>query len=141
MKVSVDSDGRVFYEAHVNPQSNCIYSTWNGFVNVENVKKACLAGLDLLKKYKCPYLINDNSNLRGPWQQANEWIETIWIPQAITLGLRYFAHIISSDIFGQLSAKDLEKKAVGIFNMRLFENVEQAEVWIKECQKENSAHE
>ena len=60
------------------------------------------------------------------------------MPQAIESGLHYFAHVISPDIFGQLSAKDLEKKTVGTFNMGLFENIEQAKVWIEEARLKDS---
>ena len=134
MKTLKHADGRVFLEAYLKPELNCIYSSWNGFVNIENVKTGCLAGLELLKEHKSPYLINDNSSLEGPWQQANEWIETVWMPQALEAGLRYFAHVVSKDIFGKLSVKDLEKKVVGVFTMRLFDTAEQAENWIREVQ-------
>ncbi|WP_291723190.1 hypothetical protein [Bernardetia sp.] len=136
MKTLKNSDGKVFLETYLKSDSNCIYSLWNGFVNVENVKAGCLFGLELLKEHRSPYLINDNSNLEGPWQQANEWIETVWMPQALEAGLRYFAHVVSKDIFGKLSAQDLEKKTIGVLNMRLFETVEEAESWIEEVQTE-----
>ncbi|WP_338794140.1 hypothetical protein [Bernardetia sp. MNP-M8] len=132
-----NSDEKVFYEVYVEAHTNCLYADWTGFVNVNNVKAGCLVALDLIKENNCPYIINDNTNLVGPWQQANQWIQEFWMPQAIEAGLRYMAHITSPDIFGKLSAQDLEKKAAGIFIMRLFKNKEQAEEWIKECQKKD----
>lgn len=138
METLKNSDGNVFYKSHLDTQSNCIYSTWIGYVNLNNVKSGCLVGLDLIKETNCPYIINNNTDLIGPWQHANEWIQEFWMPKAIEAGLRYMAHITSPDIFGKLSAKDLEKKAVGIFNMRLVQNMEQAEEWIKECQKKDA---
>ncbi len=138
MKILKNSEEEVFYKSYLDTEINCIRTTWIGYVNLNNVKAGCLAGLDLLQKHKCPYIINDNANLTGPWQKANEWIETVWMPQAIESGLHYFAHVISPDIFGQLSAKDLEKKTVGTFNMGLFENIEQAKVWIEEARLKDS---
>jgi hypothetical protein len=137
MKTLKDYDGNVFYEAYVDTQSNCLYGTWTGFINLNHVKAGGLVSLNLIKEYNCPYLINDNTNLIGPWQEANDWIEAFWTPQAIESGLRYIAHITSPTTFGKLSAEDLEKKVVGVLNMRLFKNKEQAEEWIKECQAKN----
>ena len=107
MQTLKNLDEKVFYECHLDTQTNCIYATWTGYVNVNNVKAGCLLGLDLIKETNCPYIINDNTDLIGPWQQANEWIQETWMPQAIEAGLRYMAHITSADIFGKLSAQDL----------------------------------
>ncbi len=139
MVTSSHTNGKVFYKSYLDTQTNCIYSNWTGFVNVENVKTGCMAGLAVLKENECAYVINDNSDLEGLWQQANEWIQTVWMPQAVDAGLRYLAHVVSKDIFGKLSAQDLEKKSVGILSMRLFETLQQAEQWVKESQlKDNS---
>ena len=77
MKILKNSEEEVFYKSYLDTEINCIRTTWIGYVNLNNVKAGCLAGLDLIKETNCPYLINDNTDLVGPWQQANEWIETV----------------------------------------------------------------
>jgi hypothetical protein len=39
------------------------------------------------------YLLNDNSQIKGPWFDSVDWLQRVWAPQAASLGLRYVAHV------------------------------------------------
>ncbi|NBB73038.1 MAG: hypothetical protein GVY35_05090 [Bacteroidetes bacterium] len=52
------------------------------------------------------------------------------MPRALAAGLKKFAHIISPDVFGALSAEELVTKASD-FEMRIFDNRADAEAWLK----------
>jgi hypothetical protein len=105
---------------------------------VEEVKEACLKGLSLIEKNKCPNLLNDNSQISGPWSGANEWIATVWMPKALSLGLKRFAHVVSPNIFSALSAEQLVNKVEGMnFEMRIFKTKKEAQQWLKAAQAVN----
>ncbi|MFP4088972.1 MAG: hypothetical protein ACLFUB_12975 [Cyclobacteriaceae bacterium] len=74
--------------------------------------------------------MNDNSQLSGSWDEANDWIAQNWMPRALAAGLKKFAHITSLDVFGALSAEELLTKA-GDFEMRIFSDRKEAEAWLK----------
>ena len=59
-------------------------------------------------------------------------IETVWTPKALELGLKRFAFVVSPNIFGELSAKDLGVRldALG-FEMKSFKDFDEAESWLK----------
>jgi hypothetical protein len=42
-------------------------------------------------------LLNDNSQLTGPWFESTDWLAHVWLPQAEHLGLRYVAHVVQAD--------------------------------------------
>lgn len=129
-----DEQQKVFYEIEYLKNTKILYSNWIGsYLSVEQVKQGCLLGLDKIKEHKCSLLLNDNRQLEGVWDEANDWIATEWMPQAIQAGLMQFAHILPQDLFAQLSAEFMEenaKKVENIFQLKMFNNREDAEKWL-----------
>lgn len=128
-KVTVENAlGNVYYEASYNEDGKYVLSDWIGFVTVEEVKKAANAGIDLFLKPNgtCTKMLNSNEKLQGSWEEANDWI-----PRALQGGLRYFAHVVSPDVFARLAADTLEQnfKEAG-FTMRTFGNRQDAVAWL-----------
>lgn len=92
-------------EISYDPEHKYLYCNWLGFQNKESIMKSGLIILDLLKQKKVNKVLNDNSQVTGPWQEAAEWTATVWFPQMIEHGLKHFAWIFSPNIFSELSAK------------------------------------
>ena len=92
-------------EISYDPEQKYLYCNWLGFQNKESIMKSGLIILDLLKQKKVSKVLNDNSQVTGPWQEAAEWTATVWFPQMIENGLKHFAWIFSPNIFSELSAK------------------------------------
>ena len=123
--------GNVFYTVEYDTDHQWIYSNWVGFVSVEDVKRGCNAGIDMIIQTRCPNLLNDNRQLTGPWRDANEWIAQDWTPRALQAGLKNFAHITSPNVFAEYSAKDLETRLDEIsFVLKIFSDIEQAKGWL-----------
>jgi len=129
-----DKNQNVFYEVEYWSDKNIIYSNWKGdFLDVDEVKEGALLGLEKIKEYKTSIFLNDNRELRGSWDGANEWIANEWIPNAIAAGLKKFAHIVPEDIYAQLSAdfmKDNSEEVKDAFQMRIFEDEAKAIAWL-----------
>ncbi len=122
---------KVYYTVEYDKASKHIYGNWVGFVTVEEVKEACLIGLSLLEKHRCPYMLNDNSQITGPWSGANEWIATVWMPRALAAGLKRFAHVVSPNIFAAMSVEQLVTKVEGMgFEMQIFQSKQAAKEWL-----------
>lgn len=83
-------------------------------------------------------MLNDNRGVLGSWKQANEWIEKEWMPQALAAGLRYHAHMVAPGVFGQASAEDMHLRVGDSFQMRLFEEPEEAQAWLRQMQQVSS---
>jgi hypothetical protein len=134
-KIEVKNDlGKVFYEASYDQSNDWVLSDWTGYVTTEEVKKAANAGLELFQSYggKCKKMLKSNEKLQGSWDEANEWIANDWMPRALGGGLKYFAHVVSPDIFAQMSAESLEQnfKEAG-FTMRTFGSMADAQNWLR----------
>ena len=129
-----NSFGEIFLSTEFDSQNNWIYNNWHGLLTTENMMQGSLGILELLQRTHCPYILNDNRFLLGSWKQANDWIEHTWVPQALAAGLRYHAHIVAPGVFGQASAEDMHLRVGSHFQMRLFENQEEAVSWLQEMQ-------
>jgi hypothetical protein len=102
-------------------------------VSTDEIKEAGLAYIQMVKETGCPKLLNDNRELVGPFKAANDGIEKVWTPQIIRNGVRYFAHLVSHGIYGQLSAQDLHQRIAGALDMRIFSYEEVAKAWLRSC--------
>ncbi len=127
-----NSRGKVFFKSWYDVTSNQIVAEWIGFVTLQNVKEACTEGLKLLKDTSCPFLLNSNEELEGSWDEANEWIAETWMPQALNYGLKRFAHIVSDDIFVEISAEEMVSRTSKYnFEMRMFKQRHEAREWLR----------
>ena len=125
--------GDVIVEIQYVPEQKLLRANWTGsYLSLEEVQKGALAALEYLKRYNPPLLFNDNRELEGAWDEANDWVAQVWMPQAITTGMKKFAHILAQDLYGQLSAEFLEENSrkVGDFQMRLFSDEPEALHWL-----------
>ncbi len=106
-----------------------LYCDWIGFQNKASIMESGKVILDLVKKKRCSKVLNDNSKVTGPWQEAAEWTSTVWFPDMAKAGLQYFAWVFSSNIFAELSAK----KAMPASDMiKSFLSVNDAKGWLLE---------
>lgn len=131
--------GKVFLTVEYDEASNLIYNNWVGYVSPENVKLGSMAVLEAFQTYKTPYGLNDNRLLVGRWDDSVSWIEKEWMPKAIAAGLRYYAHIANHESFAAASAADMLQRAHGLFQMHIFDDMESAKRWLKECQLAEAA--
>lgn len=124
--------GKVFFTLEYDKVNDWLYANWIGFVNVEEVIQGATKCLEAFEQTHCPNFINDNRLLTGPWNKANDWIATVWMPRALEAGLKNFAFVMSPNIFGELSAKELETHLENVgFVMKNFKDFDLATEWMK----------
>ncbi|MBT1690490.1 hypothetical protein [Dawidia soli] len=61
--------------------------------------------LDLQAQHVFQNILNDNTQVVGPWHLAARWTADEWFPAMVGAGLSQFAWILSPDIFAEASAK------------------------------------
>ena len=133
-KVLSNSFDKVYLSIAFDADNHWIYNNWTGVLPTEKVIQGCQATLDFLRDNPCPNMLNDNREVVGSWSAANDWIAQNWVPQALRLGLKRFAHIVSPGIFGQASADEMVTRVGTQLEMRLFKDVELAKAWLREAE-------
>ncbi len=114
-------------------------ATWRGFIDPDEAYRGADNYLKQLAAIRCPYLLNDNTALHGPWFDSLDWLMRIWVPQAARMGLRYVAHVVQADTKHDTITSAPLNPAACLFELQLFDSVAMAEEWLRTCQARAAA--
>jgi hypothetical protein len=134
MQLNLSTDPRdsstcllTYEEAH-----GWLRATWSGYVDPVEAMRGAEAYLLHAAQNRCPFLLNDNSQLRGPWFDSLDWLADVWVPQAVNLGLRAVAHVVQAD---QLSDTVTNRFPTTLpFELQIFHNLADAQHWLSQQQ-------
>ncbi len=86
-------------------EKNYVILRWIGFQTEDDIYKSGEKILEIFKKLDCSKILNDNTEVRGPWNKASEWTSNVWFPRMIEEGgLKKFAWVFPENVFASLSA-------------------------------------
>lgn len=126
--------GQPFLTITYDPAHRWLHNQWQGMLSVGSVMQGATAVLEWMREHDCGYLLNDNLRVVGSWNQANDWIAQTWMPQALTLGLRRFAHVAPPGTFVATSAEEMHRRAADQFAMAIFPALTDAKAWLRAAQ-------
>ncbi|MVN77576.1 hypothetical protein GO988_14675 [Hymenobacter sp. HMF4947] len=133
MLLNINTDPRdhstcaLSYEA----ENNWLRATWRGYVDPAEAMRGAQAYLHHAAQMPSPLLLNDNSQLRGPWFDSLDWLAEVWVPQASRLGLRYVAHVQQADRHSDIIPARMPSSVP--FELQIFQNLEDAQNWLRQC--------
>ncbi|WP_324677731.1 hypothetical protein [Hymenobacter sp. GOD-10R] len=116
-------------------ENQWLCATWKGFITNQDATQGATETLKVIRATHTPYLLNDNSQLVGPWFDSVEWLEQVWVPQATNLGLRYVAHVMPPDANADITTVAMRHPDRIPFELQIFRQVAEAQEWLKSCQK------
>lgn len=114
-------------------------ATWRGFIDMQEALRGANTYLRTLRGLRNPCLLNDNVELMGPWFDSIEWLERVWVPQAAAMGLRYVAHVVQADALSDILTVRFNYGAAGGLELQIFQQVPEAEAWLRTCQQQLKA--
>jgi hypothetical protein len=122
-------------------QSTCILTydedegwlcaTWQGYVDPLEAREGAAAYLHHATQHPCALLLNDNSQLQGPWFDSLDWLGDVWVPQAARIGLCYVAHIVQADRLTDTISTGFPVSLP--FELQIFQNLDDAQQWLRQC--------
>ncbi|SDY64248.1 hypothetical protein [Hymenobacter psychrophilus] len=127
--------GKVYLTIAYDPANQWVYNDWVGYQTYTGIVAGANACLAPLRAHACPYLLNDNRQVIGPWDHAVEWIVTDWAPRALAQGLTHFAHVVSPEALAAISAEAMHLGIGGRLQMKMFGDVEEAKAWLRQAQR------
>jgi len=128
-------NGQAFCTTEYIASERWLRTTWQGFVSPLDAEQGAQAALEPLNLTGVSYLLNDNSQLQGPWFDSVEWLQRVWAPQAATLGIRYVAHVLQPHTEATLGNVLAGHPFAGQFELQLFSTVEEATSWLRDCRR------
>ncbi|NVO31847.1 hypothetical protein [Hymenobacter lapidiphilus] len=109
-------------------------ATWRGYIDPAEAVRGAENYLSHAALQPCPYLLNDNSALRGPWFDSVDWLERVWLPHALRLEIRFIAHVAQANTHADLLTRSFQQAVQGQLELQVFSAVAEAEHWLRSCQ-------
>jgi len=110
-------------------------AVWSGYITTDDAMSGALNYLAQVEPFHTLYLLNDNTSLRGPWFNSVEWLDRVWLPQAVQLGLRYIAHVVQADTHNDILTLACPVPITDVFELQIFDDVASAQEWLRACQQ------
>ncbi|OJJ22608.1 hypothetical protein BKI52_07975 [marine bacterium AO1-C] len=131
----ITQTGNPYFTIEAKEGENFIRATWTGFINVERAKKGILEEIAAIQKTGITNLLVDNRKQTGPFpKEIDQWVTEEITPKLEALGGAKFAQILSSNVFTEVSAKNMannedvnDQQAISMAN---FANEEDALKWL-----------
>lgn len=117
-------------DVQINEEANRLDVNWTGYQNFKSVQDGCLIMLDLVKKNQVAKILNDNTEVRGNWSEASDWVSTECLPALAEAGVRYLAWIYSPSSFSQLAAEKSAAPLKSMINIQFFKEKTAAIEWL-----------
>ncbi len=127
--------GREYCHAAYSNATRWLHLTWSGVVTTPDGQHAATELLRLLPTSPVRYLLNDNSQVLGPWFDSLDWLQRLWAPQAGRLGLCCVAHVLQPHTEDDLGLLLRQNLFAGKFELQFFTSRQDAEYWLRECQQ------
>ncbi len=120
--------------------STVLVLTWTGFIPSAKYREALDKSLEIAKRYKIQSWVSDIRKMKVIGAKDQEWAGTDWLSRAVSNGCyRKQAVIMSEDVFGQASAKNIittvQNQKIEIQN---FMRREDALTWLAENEERMS---
>ncbi|RZL15592.1 MAG: hypothetical protein EOO62_03585 [Hymenobacter sp.] len=131
LNVNVDARDHSTCALTYDEAERWLRATWRGYVDPIEAMRGAEAYLRHALETTSSLLLNDNSQLIGPWFESTDWLAHVWLPQAQRLGLRYVAHVVQAD--QHYDVLTLLNPAKMPFELQIFTEVIDAAHWLREC--------
>jgi hypothetical protein len=88
-----------------HPEKKIIHHEFKKFIFGDSFRQVLLTGLDAMKKNGATkWLSDDRANSALP-REDGEWALSVWTPQVVAAGWKYWAIVLPEKAIGQMSMK------------------------------------
>ena len=132
LKQELKDNQGVYLKIEINPENDWIYLDWIGYQDEKRTKEGMSKYLELMKSHRIKKILSDNRNQHGPYPAGiDQWIGSEWLPEAIRIGFKAGATVLSPKVFSKLSANNLVQNVGGV-TYKNFEKMDEAVNWLKQ---------
>ncbi|MBP9887064.1 MAG: hypothetical protein KBF93_12255 [Leptospiraceae bacterium] len=107
-----------------------VFAKWKKPGTIEQQKEATDLALDAMKAYGVKALLFDPTELGMFRAEFKTWLDTVWFPRALGLGLTKIANILPKSELAKMSLDQVLTK-VDNFQSKYFDNIPEPKTWLK----------
>lgn len=108
----------------------CIVQVWNGYFTSEQFRNGVISTNKLFEQKKPPRFLVDISNCNIVKKEDTDWAATHAIPLAIKNGLKYYAFVVPTNVFSQMTLNNFKSEVESHITIQPFDNRKLAIEWL-----------
>ncbi|SET45964.1 hypothetical protein SAMN04487998_1891 [Hymenobacter actinosclerus] len=113
-----------------HPGRHLLAVSWQGHVTSDMAHQGAEAALDILRQHPCCCLLNDNTELHGPWFDSLLWLAQRWAPAAARAGVQYVAHVVRTGTLATTFLATPTHHMFTQFEIQIFDSLAEADDWL-----------
>lgn len=120
------------YKVYFDAEVNCVVMEWDGYSTSAEFRQGTELMLNTLIGHRANFVLADIKNMTLISGEDQQWLETQFLPRAISFGFSGLAIIRPDNYFNKVAVEsiyykvDKEKLAISFFD-----NVNEAKLWLK----------
>ncbi len=129
--ILMNQDQANYCSIRYNGVRDVTYQSWQGNISKVELENGYHRALDVLAKTSCPSVIHDCRAVAHMDAGNLNRITEQWLRQALAGGVKYVAHITSTELpLDPFSALRDKAQQFGPYEFEIFDNVDEAMSWI-----------
>jgi len=113
-----------------DPEHNWLYVNWANAQTPESIREIGDNMVAGLKNEGVAKILNDNRMVKGSWTHSTDYIKSEWFPIIFDAGLKYFAWILSPDVFSKFATNKV-LESVDESKVKTFKDINEATKWLQ----------
>jgi hypothetical protein len=117
---------------YYHPLEKIVHHELHAYPGLDILEQVLLGGLELMKKHGAFKWLSDDRKGGALPKSHHEWGDTVWSPQAVKAGWRYWALLPPADALGTANMKRLVKAyATRGVTVEMFGDYDEAFEWLR----------
>jgi len=117
---------------YYHPMEKIIHHEMHAYPGLDILEQVLLGGLEVMKQQKAIKWLSDDRKGGAVPKSHHEWGDTVWAPQVMKAGWRYWALLPPADALGTANMKRLVKVyAKRGVTVEMFSDFDEAFTWLR----------
>jgi hypothetical protein len=91
---------------YYHTDTKIVHHVYHHGIGGAHLKEALNTGVDLLHKHKAIKWLSDNRAIEGHSEEESDWVNNVWLPNAINAGWKYWALVVPESVMGRMNAAE-----------------------------------
>lgn len=119
------------YNIYFDPAINVVVMEWDGYATSKQFKEGTELMLNTLIKNNASKVLADIKDMVLIGMEDQKWLDTDFLPRAITFGFKAIAIIKPDYYFNKVAVESISYKVdKDKLNINFFDNIEEAKEWL-----------
>ncbi|GAA4371002.1 hypothetical protein GCM10023185_46040 [Hymenobacter saemangeumensis] len=126
-----DAHGAPLAEYLHYPADELLHVRWHGQLTSTEVIRVVQHGGQWRQQLTYTRLLNDKRDAGGDWSEALPWLQYEWLPQALAVGIKALAYVLSPRHENGLATQQFVQAVRPHLAIELFDDLDEAVAWLR----------